>query len=82
MLPVAIDAMGGDHAPEAIVAGAEARGAERLDATDFEAVTGKGVTGMVAGRAVALGNAALMTDLGCSLLQGFLIGRGDSLAEA
>lgn len=48
---------------EALVAGAEERGAARKDSTDFEAVTGKGVTGMVEGRRVALGNAALMRDL-------------------
>jgi len=33
-------------------------------AEDFEAVTGKGVTGRVEGRAVALGNAALLEQLG------------------
>ncbi|WP_158971459.1 heavy metal translocating P-type ATPase [Chachezhania sediminis] len=48
---------------EAIVAGAEERGATRTDSTDFDAVTGKGVTGRVDGRTVALGNAALMADL-------------------
>ncbi|MAS43354.1 MAG: copper-translocating P-type ATPase [Rhodobacteraceae bacterium] len=64
---------------EAIVAGAEARGAERLDATEFEAVTGKGVTGTVAGRAVALGNAALMSDLGVD--PGPLAARARALQE-
>ncbi len=49
---------------EAIVRGAEARGLPLADARDFEAVTGKGVTGTVDGRAVALGNAALLADLG------------------
>ncbi len=49
---------------EAIVAGAEDRGAARKDSSEFEAVTGKGVTGTVDGRTVALGNAALMRDLG------------------
>ena len=48
---------------EALVAGAEDRGATRKDSSDFDAVTGKGVTGMVDGRKVALGNAALMADL-------------------
>ncbi|SDO20111.1 Cu+-exporting ATPase [Lutimaribacter pacificus] len=48
---------------EAIVAGAQDRGAPVKDSSDFEAVTGKGVTGMVEGRKVALGNAALMADL-------------------
>ena len=33
-------------------------------AEDFEAVTGKGVKGVVDGKAVALGNAAMLADLG------------------
>jgi len=48
---------------EAIVEGAEARGATISAATDFEAVTGKGVSGTVNGRRVALGNVAMMADL-------------------
>ena len=49
---------------EAIVAGAEARGITLDKASDFEAVTGKGVKGVVAGKAVALGNRKLVEDLG------------------
>jgi P-type Cu+ transporter len=49
---------------DAIVAGAEARGVALADATDFEAVTGMGVKGMVEGRRVALGNAKMMAELG------------------
>lgn len=49
---------------EAIVAGAEERGVALGTATDFEAVTGKGVTGTVDGKAVALGNRKLVEDLG------------------
>ncbi|NNU82265.1 heavy metal translocating P-type ATPase, partial [Halovulum dunhuangense] len=49
---------------EAIVEGAEAEGAARLEAADFEATTGKGVQGRVGGRAVALGNAAMMREMG------------------
>ncbi|MEE9250215.1 MAG: heavy metal translocating P-type ATPase, partial [Alphaproteobacteria bacterium] len=49
---------------EAIVAGAQDRGVEMTDAQDFEAITGKGVTGVVDGKAVALGNAKLVADLG------------------
>ena len=49
---------------EAIVAGAEARGIELSKTDDFEAVTGKGVKGIVDGKAVALGNAKLVADLG------------------
>lgn len=52
---------------EAIVAGAEDRNAPSQDSSDFEAITGKGVTGTVAGRQVALGNAALMQDLGVDM---------------
>ncbi|MCY1128538.1 heavy metal translocating P-type ATPase [Frigidibacter sp. RF13] len=51
---------------EAIVAGAKDRGLSLGTAEDFEAVTGKGVHGTVAGRRVALGNAAMMKDLGLS----------------
>ncbi|WP_108663639.1 heavy metal translocating P-type ATPase [Acuticoccus kandeliae] len=49
---------------EAIVAGAAARGIALDKAEDFEAVTGKGVTGRVAGKSVALGNRGLMEGLG------------------
>jgi P-type Cu+ transporter len=49
---------------EAIVAGAKAKGIEAGDTQGFEAVTGKGVQGMVGGRKVALGNAAMMQDMG------------------
>ena len=49
---------------EAIVAGAEERGVALGEASDFEAVTGKGVKGVVDGKHVALGNLKLVTDLG------------------
>ncbi|MGQ0535057.1 MAG: copper-translocating P-type ATPase, partial [Methanobacteriota archaeon] len=48
----------------AIVEGAKARGLSLAKVGGFESVTGKGVRGTVDGRAVALGNAALMADLG------------------
>jgi Cu+-exporting ATPase len=48
----------------AIVAGAHARGLRLAEATGFRAIAGKGVTGDVDGRAVALGNAALLEELG------------------
>ena len=54
---------------EAIVEGAEAQGAARQEAADFEAVTGKGVRGTVGGRAVALGNTAMMQELGLKTTQ-------------
>jgi Cu+-exporting ATPase len=49
---------------EAIVRGAEARGVALAAAEEFEAVTGKGVRGVVDGRSVALGNAAMLAALG------------------
>ncbi|MER8694336.1 heavy metal translocating P-type ATPase [Mesorhizobium opportunistum] len=49
---------------EAIVEGAAARGMTVADVGDFEATTGKGVSGTVSGKTVALGNAAMMRDLG------------------
>jgi Cu+-exporting ATPase len=49
---------------EAIVEGAEAAGAARQEATEFEAVTGKGVRGQIDGHAVALGNTAMMQEMG------------------
>ncbi len=48
----------------AIVSAAKAINATIQEPADFASLTGKGVTGRVGGRAVALGNAALMTDLG------------------
>jgi len=47
---------------EAIISGAKARNLELQAVTDFAAVTGKGVSAMVAGKAVLLGNAKLMQD--------------------
>ncbi|QKD00212.1 heavy metal translocating P-type ATPase [Mesorhizobium loti] len=52
---------------EAIVDGAAARGVTVADAGDFEAITGKGVSGTVSGKTVALGNAAMMADLGIDI---------------
>lgn len=49
---------------EAIVDGAHERDVKVPDASGFEAVTGKGVSGTVSGQKVALGNAAMMADLG------------------
>jgi Cu+-exporting ATPase len=51
----------------AIVDGTAQRAAPVADVTDFQSVTGKGVTGKSAGRALALGNAALMKDAGASI---------------
>ncbi len=48
----------------AIVASAKERDATIQDVTDFNSVTGKGVTGRIGGRQVAVGNAKLLKDLG------------------
>jgi P-type Cu+ transporter len=48
----------------AIIASAKERGVELKDAAGFASVTGKGVTGTIGGRAVAVGNAALLNDIG------------------
>ena len=47
----------------AIFSGARDRGVELVEATTFESLTGKGVTGEVDGHRVALGNRALLDDL-------------------
>ncbi len=49
---------------EAIVRGAEERGAQISKAVDFESITGKGVRGVVNGVKVELGNKKLMDDIG------------------
>ncbi|HEX6199227.1 MAG TPA: HAD-IC family P-type ATPase, partial [Thermoanaerobaculia bacterium] len=48
----------------AIVEGAEERGVRPARSEEFSSLTGKGVTGTVAGRSVALGNRALLDQLG------------------
>ncbi len=61
----------------AIVAAARDRSLPIKDPGEFASVTGKGVTGSVDGRAVALGNAKLMQDLGIEF--GALAGRANEL---
>ncbi|MGK2913576.1 MAG: heavy metal translocating P-type ATPase [Porticoccaceae bacterium] len=51
----------------AIVQGADERGVQLSQYTDFESVTGKGVQGRIGEQAVALGNRALMDALGVSV---------------
>ena len=62
---------------EAIVAGAEERGIELDKVSDFDAVTGKGVSGNVAGHKVALGNKAMMEEVGVAVEA--LVERADAL---
>ncbi|MGN6764676.1 MAG: heavy metal translocating P-type ATPase, partial [Rhizobiaceae bacterium] len=63
---------------EAVVEGAQTRGATLRDVTDFDAVTGKGVKGRVAGQAVVLGNRAMMEDAGVDVSK--LAERADALS--
>ena len=58
----------------AIVGGAEERGIKLEKVASFDSITGKGVRGNVDGRAVALGNRALLEELG--------IDSGDLTAKA
>jgi len=61
----------------AIVAGARERGAVPARVDGFQSQTGKGATGTVDGHAVAIGNAALLRDLGIDA--GALAERADAL---
>ncbi len=61
----------------AIVGAAKEKGVEVLEPSEFASETGKGVSGKVHGRAVSLGNAKLMADLGVEL--GDLKAKADEL---
>ncbi|HAF15403.1 MAG TPA: copper-transporting ATPase, partial [Blastocatellia bacterium] len=61
----------------AIVAGAQERGVNLAEATAFNSLTGKGVTGEVDGHKVSLGNRALLDDL--KIAAGELATKAESL---
>ncbi len=61
----------------AVMADAKAKNLMVEEPSDFASVTGKGITGKVGGRSVALGNAKLMTDQGIDL--GELAAKADQL---
>jgi len=63
----------------AIVAAAKTASSPIQELSDFASVTGKGVTGKVGGRLVALGNAALMADAGVEF--GALARQADGLRQ-
>jgi Cu+-exporting ATPase len=50
----------------AIIAGAKEKNIELVPVTEFQSVTGKGVTGTLQGQRIGVGNAALMEELGAS----------------
>jgi Cu+-exporting ATPase len=64
---------------QAIVTGAQERGVSLTGASDFQSLTGKGVTGTVGGRRVAIGNARVFEDLGIHLQK--LGSRADALGQ-
>jgi Cu+-exporting ATPase len=61
---------------EAIVRGAEERAVQTVAVSDFRSVTGRGVVGTVDGRAVAIGNTAMMAEVGAA---GIATDRADAL---
>jgi Cu+-exporting ATPase len=63
-LVASLEAVSEHPLASAIVRGARERGVTPVAVADFRSITGKGVTGVVEGRAVAIGNAALLADLG------------------
>lgn len=65
---------------EAIVAAALDKGIVLPEASDFEAVTGKGVRGRISGREVALGNAAMMDAIGVNRTH--LVEQADGLRDS
>ncbi len=63
-LAAAVERLSEHPLAEAIVAEADRRGAPREVVSGFESRTGRGVVGLVSGRSVAVGNAALVRELG------------------
>ena len=62
-----VDAQSEHPVAEAIVKGARKKGIEQQRVENFEAVTGKGVTGILDGKKVGLGNSRLADDFGITL---------------
>jgi Cu+-exporting ATPase len=62
---------------DAIVKGAEARSLTLAEVKEFQSVSGKGITGLVAGRKVSIGNQKLFVELGIEM--GELLRRADAL---
>jgi Cu+-exporting ATPase len=51
----------------AILAAARERGLALQEIAEFKSITGKGVSGKIAGRVVAIGNPALLKEIGCTV---------------
>ncbi|MEQ1836489.1 MAG: heavy metal translocating P-type ATPase, partial [Candidatus Nitrotoga sp.] len=61
----------------AIIRGAEQRNLTLAEVKDFQSVSGKGITGLVAGRKIAIGNEKLFVELGVEMVA--LLERADAL---
>ena len=79
-LAAAVERLSEHPLAEAIVAEADRRGVAERPVSGFESRTGKGVVGVVGERRVALGNLALMRELGIDA--GPLAARADAVAAA
>ena len=65
----------------AITRGAEARSAKLLEVSGFHSVTGKGVTGLLGEAQVALGNRAMMDEIGAPVPDAFTALQADHAAR-
>ncbi|WP_432256603.1 heavy metal translocating P-type ATPase [Limimaricola sp. AA108-03] len=63
-LVAALEAQSEHPLARAIVEGASARGITLPEGASFDSITGKGISGRVAGRGVAIGNVAMMQEAG------------------
>jgi Cu+-exporting ATPase len=63
-LVASLEAVSEHPLASAIAGGAKQRGVTPVAVSDFKSVTGKGVVGVVEGHGVAIGNAALLADVG------------------
>ncbi|MGM0474235.1 MAG: copper-transporting P-type ATPase [Bacteroidota bacterium] len=63
-LAASVDAFSEHPVAEAIVKGAKEKNVDLLKVSNFESVTGKGVTGVYEGKKIGLGNTRLMNDFG------------------
>src|SRR6185369_15908821 len=70
-IAAALEAKSAHPLARAIVEGAKARSAKPVSVIGFRSVTGKGVTGIMRGVRVALGNAAMVDEVGAPVTEAF-----------
>jgi Cu+-exporting ATPase len=80
-IAAAVEAKSAHPLAHAITEGAKARDAKPLSIIGFRAVTGKGVTGVLRGVRVALGNAAMMAEVGAPVSKAFAALQADHAAK-